>query len=267
MDRSVAKFREGMASGVVETKLTIRNVVEQLDTQLAEPVEESQYHLPITNIPADFSAADKARLSAAYRRSITTEIRPALTRMRDFLRDEYLPVAREQVGLASMKGGPALYERLIESTTTLPLKADDIHRLGLSEVERIKGEMIATMRETGFTGTLARLLRIHPNGPALQAEEPREPDGGLLPHWQNRWTRNYPRCSRRLPKAGLEIRPYEPFREKFEAGGSYQSGTPDGSRPGVFYFNAYDLPSRTTPGERPRCTCTKARQGTISRSA
>ena len=51
-----------------------------------------------------------------------------------------------------------------------------------------------------------------------------------------------------MPKARLEIRPYEPFREKFEAGGSYQSGTPDGTRPGVFYFNAYDLPSRTTPG-------------------
>jgi uncharacterized protein (DUF885 family) len=51
-----------------------------------------------------------------------------------------------------------------------------------------------------------------------------------------------------LPKAPLEIRPYEEFREKFEAGGSYQSGNPDGSRPGIFYFNAYDLPSRTTPG-------------------
>jgi uncharacterized protein (DUF885 family) len=51
-----------------------------------------------------------------------------------------------------------------------------------------------------------------------------------------------------LPKAPLEIKPYEEFREKYEAGGSYQPGTPDGSRPGTFYFNAYDLPSRTTPG-------------------
>jgi uncharacterized protein (DUF885 family) len=51
-----------------------------------------------------------------------------------------------------------------------------------------------------------------------------------------------------LPKAPLEIKTYEEFREKYEAGGSYQQGTPDGSRPGTFYFNAYDLPSRTTPG-------------------
>jgi uncharacterized protein (DUF885 family) len=49
-----------------------------------------------------------------------------------------------------------------------------------------------------------------------------------------------------MPKAKLVIRPYEPFREKFEAGGSYEQGTPDGSRPGTFYFNAYDLPSRST---------------------
>ena len=51
-----------------------------------------------------------------------------------------------------------------------------------------------------------------------------------------------------VPKSKLEIRPYEPFREKFQAGGSYEQGTPDGTRPGIFYFNAYDLPSRTTPG-------------------
>ena len=57
-----------------------------------------------------------------------------------------------------------------------------------------------------------------------------------------------PRFFSETPRTGLEIRPYEPFRERFEAGGSYMSGTPDGSRPGIFYFNAYDLPSRTTPG-------------------
>jgi uncharacterized protein (DUF885 family) len=57
-----------------------------------------------------------------------------------------------------------------------------------------------------------------------------------------------PRFFSTVPKSKLEIRPYEPFREKFEAGGSYNSGTPDGTRPGIFYFNAYDLPSRTIPG-------------------
>ena len=245
MDRSIAKFREGMASGVVETRLTIDNVIAQLDAQLKEPVEDSQYYLPVKNFPADFSAADKARLTTGYRTAITDEIRPALTRLRDFLRDEYRPVAREQVGLGSMKGGPALYERLIESTTTLPLKADAIHQLGLSEVARIGGEMRKVMAEVGFKGTLPEFFEFIRTDPRFQ------------PKSREELTQDYYRVGERvaaklpmdfavLPKTKLEIRPYEEFREKYEAGGSYQSGTPDGSRPGLFYFNAYDLPKRAT---------------------
>ena len=245
MDRSIAKFREGMASGVVETRLTIDNVIAQLDAQLKEPLEDSQYYLPVKNFPADFSEADKARLTTEYRAAITDEIRPALTRLRDFLRDEYRPVARVEVGLGSMKGGPALYERLIESTTTLPLKADAIHRLGLSEVARIGGEMRKVMAEVGFKGTLPEFFEFIRTDPRFQ------------PKSREELTQDYYRVGERvaaklpmdfavLPKTKLEIRPYEEFREKYEAGGSYQSGTPDGSRPGLFYFNAYDLPKRAT---------------------
>ena len=126
-DRSIAKFREGMESGVVETKLTIGNVIAQLDTQLAVPIEESQFMGPTTMYPDDFSAEDKARLTAAYRAK-TEEIYAAHERLRDFLRDEYLPVAREQVGLSAMKGGDKLYEQLIESTTTLPLRCATAQR-------------------------------------------------------------------------------------------------------------------------------------------
>ncbi len=245
IDRSIAKFREGMASGVVETRLTIDNVIQQLDGQLKQPVEQSQYWLPVTNLPADFSAPDKARLATQYRAAITDDIRPALTRLRNFLRDEYRPVARESVGLGQMKGGPALYERLIESTTTLPLKADDIHRLGLSEVARIGGEMRTVMTDVGFKGTLPQFFEFIRTSPRFQPKSRAE------------LTQDYYAVGKRveaklpmdfavIPKTRLEIRPYEEFREKYEAGGSYQSGTPDGSRPGLFYFNAYDLPKRAT---------------------
>lgn len=245
MDRSIAKFREGMASGVVETRLTIDNVIAQLDAQLKEPVEDSQYYLPVKTFPAGFSQADKARLTTQYRSAITDDIRPALTRLRDFLRDEYRPVARVQVGLGSMKGGPALYERLIQSTTSLPLKANAIHQLGLSEVERIGGEMRKVMAEVGFQGTLLEFFEFVRTDPRFQ------------PKSRNELTQDYYRVGEKvdaklplmfatLPKTDLEIRPYEEFRERYEAGGSYQSGTPDGSRPGLFYFNAYDLPKRAT---------------------
>ena len=247
MDASIGRFRQGMASGVFETKMTIRNVIDQLNTQLAQKTEESPYYGPVLKFPADFSDADKARLTAEYRDIIVNGLYPANARLRDFLRDSYLPLAREQVGLSAMKGGEGLYQYLIEQTTTLPLKADDIHNLGLSEVARIKSGMETIKNEVRFKGTLAEFFEHLRSDPKFKMSS------------RDALTQGYYDIGKKvdatistqfkyLPKAPLEIKPYEEFREKYEAGGSYQSGTPDGSRPGTFYFNAYDLPSRTTPG-------------------
>jgi uncharacterized protein (DUF885 family) len=245
MDRSIAKFREGMASGVVETSLTIRNVIEQLDTQLAMKVEDSPYWGPIKAMPDGFSAGDKARLTEAYHASIEGDVYAANRRLRDFLKTEYLPKARNTVGLSQMKGGAELYEQMIEGTTTLPLTADYLHNLGLSEVSRIRAEMEKVRTEVGFKGTLAQFfddMRVNPKFQAKTREE-------LTSQYYaigEKVRAKVPSLFDTIPKAPLEIRPYPEFREKFEAGGSYEQGTPDGSRPGVFYFSAYDLPSRPT---------------------
>ena len=247
MDRSIGRFRQGMATGVFETKMTITNVVDQLNTQLAQKTEESPYYGPVLKFPEGFSDADKARLTSEYRDMVENGLYPANARLRDFLRDSYLPLAREQVGLSAMKGGAGLYQYLIEQTTTLPLKADDIHNLGLSEVARITSGMEAIRKEVGFKGTLPQFFEHLRSDPKFK------------PASREALTQGYYDIGKKvdatisaqfkyLPKAPLEIKPYEEFREKYEAGGSYQQGTPDGSRPGTFYFNAYDLPSRTTPG-------------------
>ena len=247
MDASIGRFRQGMASGVFETKMTISNVIDQLNTQLAQKTEESPYYGPVLKFPPDFSDADKARLTSEYRDIIVNGLYPANARLRDFLRDSYLPLAREQVGLSAMKGGEGLYQYLIEQTTTLPLKADDIHNLGLSEVARIKSGMETIKNEVRFKGTLPEFFEHLRSDPKFKMSS------------RDALTQGYYDIGKKvdatistqfkyLPKAPLEIKPYEEFREKYEAGGSYQSGTPDGSRPGTFYFNAYDLPSRTTPG-------------------
>ncbi len=244
--RAIEKFREGMESGVLETKLTIGNVVQQLDTMLAIPIEDSQYMKPVQDFPEDFSEEDKARLTAAYAAK-TREIYAAEERMRDFLRDEYLPVARESVGLSQMKGGEKLYAQLIESTTTLPLSADYLHDLGLSEVARIKNGLEEIKQEVGFTGTLNEFFDY------VRTDEQFKPES------REALTQSYYDIGEEVdakigdyfslvPKTPLEIKPYDESIEQFQAGGSYQSGAPDGSRPGTFYFNAYDLPSRLTTG-------------------
>ena len=247
LDRTIGRWREGMASGVVDTKLTVRNMIEQLDTQLKQKPEDSPYYGPIKQFPEGISAADRTRLTAEYKAAITGEIYPALTRVRDFLKTEYLPAARDGVGLMYMKGGDQLYRYLVKSTTTLDMTPEQIHDLGLSEVARIRAEMEKVRQEVGFKGTLPQFFNY------LRT------DAKFKPKSREALTQGYydigkavdaklPQFFSTLPKAKLEIRPYEPFREKFEAGGSYSQGTPDGSRPGIFYFNAYDLPSRTTPG-------------------
>ncbi len=245
-DRAIARFREGLASGVLETQLTIGNVISQLDTQLAMDIEDSPFWMPVTNFPDDFSEADKSRLTTEYRTSIA-DIYAAHERMRDFLRDEYYPKARSSVGLGQMKGGPALYRQLIEDTTTLPLTADYLHNLGLSEVARIKTALEDIKDEVGFSGTLNEFFDYV------------RTDARFKPASREALTQTYYDIGKQVdaqigdyfslvPKTPLLIKPYEEYREQFSAGGSYESGAPDGSRPGTFYFNAYDLPSRLTTG-------------------
>ena len=242
-DRAIGRFRQGMASGVLESKLTTKNVIDQLDLLIAQKVEESPFYGPIRKLPATFSEADKARLTAAYRASIETDIQPVHRRVRDFLRDEYLARAREGAGMVHMKGGDKVYQRLIESNTTLPLTAEEVHRTGLREVARIRSEMDSVRTRTGFKGTLAQFfdyLRTDPKFAPASKDALRQGYEAIARRVDARIGEQFST----IPKSPLEIRPVEPFREKSEAGGSYQQGTPDGSRPGIFYYNSYDLPSR-----------------------
>lgn len=245
-DRAIGKFREGMESGVLETSLTIGNVVKQFDTQLAVPIADSQFMKPVQQFPEDFSEEDQARLTAAYEAK-TLEIYAAHEKMRDFLRDEYLPVARETVGLSQMKGGEALYAQLIEQTTTLPLEADYLHNLGLSEVARIKNGMLEIKDEVGFSGTLTEFFDYVRTDPQFKPES-REALTHSYYDIGEQVDEKIGEYFAVLPKTPLNIEPYDESIEQFSAGGSYSSGAPDGSRAGTFYFNAYDLPSRLTTG-------------------
>jgi len=247
VDCSIIRFREGLKAGVVDTKMTIQNVIDQLDLQLAQKPEESPYYGPARKFPPSISETDQGRLREAYVRTISTDLFPAYQRLRDFLRNEYLPQAREGAGLVHMKDGRRLYDFLIENSTTIKMTADEVHDLGLSEVARIRAAMVAISKEVGFAGSLGEFftyLRTDQRFQPASAEWLRnryyeiakQVDNGIHSQFSS------------IPKAKLDIRPVEPFREKTEPGGSYIVGTPDGTRPGVFYFNTYDLPSRTIVG-------------------
>ena len=246
-DGNVERMEQGLKAGIVQPKIVMINVVEQLNAMLADSVEASAFYRPVTKFPDGISAADQARLKAAYAQAISSKVRPALTRMRDFIRDRYLPAARDSVGLQDMKGGPALYRYLVRSNTTTDLTPEAIHQIGLDEVRRLHREMETVKEQVGYKGTLQQFfehIRTHPKFKPASREALQQGYVAI----GKRLDATLPKLFSTLPKAPLEIRPVPALTEKGAARGSYQQGTPDGSRPGVFFFNAYDLPSRTTPG-------------------
>jgi uncharacterized protein (DUF885 family) len=247
LDAAIGRFRQGMTMGVVQPKLVVNNVIDQLNLQIQQGIEGSTFYGPVTAFPDGIAPVDQARLKTEYAAMIRDGIIPAYIRLRDFLKNDYLPVARDSVGLSGMKGGDRLYEYLIEQNTTLPLKAEDVHQLGLREVARITDEMEKIRVQVGFKGTLGEFfeyIRTDPRFKPPSKEWLRDTYVAI----GKRIDARIPEQFALVPKSPLEIRPVEPYREKTEAGGSYQQGTPDGSRPGIFYYNSYDLPSRTTPG-------------------
>ena len=246
VNASIGRMREGMASGVVQPKLVMTNVLEQLDAMIAEGVEGSAFYRPVTKFPADIPQAEQAKLRLAYGSAIRGDLLPALTELRDFIRDEYLPKARTSVGLGEMKGGPELYRYLVEQQTTTTMTPDEIHAIGLSEVARLQGEMEKVKAQVGFKGSLKQFFDHIRTDPKFKPKS-REWLQSEYYAIGKRVDATVGKLFSTLPKSPLEIRPVPALTEKGAARGSYNSGTPDGSRPGVFYFNAYDLPSRTTP--------------------
>lgn len=249
LDRILARLKEGVAAGIVQPRLVSVRVLDQLDRMVAGGVEAMPLMMPVQSFPEAVPAADQERLRAAYRAKVEREILPRYAALRDFVRDVYLPASRpdDRPGLVSMPGGPALYAHLVRTQTTTSLTPEEIHALGLAEVARIHQAMDEVIARVGFRGDRRAFfdhLRTDPQFKVASREALTEGYVAI----GRRVDAALPKLFRTLPKTPLEIRPYPAFLEKDAAGGSYMPGTPDGSRPGIFYFNAYDLPSRTTPG-------------------
>ncbi len=245
IDEIIARFRQGVAAGMVEPKLIVRNVIEQIDAQTRAGVAGSPYAGPLKAMPDAIPAAERATLAADLTASIRDDVLPPLVRLRTYLATEYLPHARDTVGLGGMKGGAALYRYEILDNTTLPLTAEQVHSLGLSEVARITREMDAIRIKTGFTGDLHAFFRYMSTSPKFAPpsrdwiEQRYKTLGATV-------DAHIPAQFSLVPRATLRILPTPGYREKSSAGGEYQQGTPDGSRPGIFYYNGYDLPTRFT---------------------
>jgi uncharacterized protein (DUF885 family) len=243
MAQAQVNMREGISRGLTQPRILMERVVPQLESQLVSPVEESDFYKPISAMPDSFSESDRDRLTAAYIAAIETKLIPAYLSMRNFVRDEYIPAARDSHGINALPGGPQRYAYLVRRTTTTDLTPEQIHSTGLAEVSRIQEEIQGVMNQVEFDGELHDFFEFLNTDPQFFFTERQD----LLDGYnalREVIDPNAPLLFNTIPKAGYEIRLVEPFREKSASGGQYRGASPDGSRPGVFFANAYDLSAR-----------------------
>ncbi len=243
MEQAKTNMREGMGKGYVQPRILMEKVIPQLESQLVESVEQSAFYRPVKNMPASFSAEDRTRLTDAYVDAIGTRLIPAYAAMRDFVRDEYIPAARDSDGIDGIPGGRDIYAYLVRRTTTTDMTPAEIHELGLREVERIHGEMQTVMSDVAFDGDLPAFFKFLNTDPQFYFDDGQQLIDGYNA-LRDEVHGKVMALFHRFPKAEYEIRAVEPFREKSAAGGSYMRPSPDGSRPGVFYANTYDIKAR-----------------------
>jgi uncharacterized protein (DUF885 family) len=243
IDQLVSNMKEGMQAGVTQPRILMAKLQPQIDAHVVDNVEDSNFYTPVRDMPEDFSAEDRERLTAAYEDKIMNTIVPAYQRISNFIGDDYLDNARETVGLYAQPNGVSWYEYMVRIRTTTNMTPEEVHQVGRNEVARIHGEMQSVMEEVGFEGDLKEFFEYMNTDPQFFFDEPEQ----LIQGYRD-MSDHVAGLSEKLfeifPKTGFEVRRVEPFREKSASGGSYQAGTPDGARPGVFYANAYDLSAR-----------------------
>jgi uncharacterized protein (DUF885 family) len=244
LDHAQELMRRGIANGHVHHRVIAERVIKQL-TDSIDGAAESPFLGPLSNFPPALSTAERERFVLAYKRAVADKITPAYERLRTFMKTEYLPRSREDApGLSAMRDGATVYAYALEQHTTTKLTAAEIHKLGREEVARIQGEMDRIRVQVGFKGTLSEFFVHVRSDPKFKFNS----KNAMLDAYravQSRVEERLPGQFLRLPKSTLEIREV-PQAQASAVGAYYIPGTPDGSRPGVFYLNTSDLASQST---------------------
>lgn len=228
------KMREGVRLGYVLPKSLVLKIIPQIEVLATTPLDEHLFYSPVHLFPESFTDSECQHLTQAYAAMVTDKIIPAYAELTEFLQTEYLAAARDTSGIQGIPNGDAYYAHQIKRYTTTTMTADEIHRLGLNEVARIRGEMESVKTEVGYDGELKGFFDYVRNKPELMPyNEPQQ----VIDHYYRIYERVQPRVDQlfsKKPTTKFEIRRTEAFREK-SASAEYNAGSLDGSRPGIFY--------------------------------
>ncbi len=243
VDQTIVRLEKGLETGVTPPRVTLRDLPQQVRNLLVEEPLESPMLKAFNEFPADLPAAEQTRLRDEAVEVFRDQVAPAYRRLLAYVEETYLPGAREEIAMSALPDGEAWYALRVREMTTTDLNPRQIHEIGLAEVARIRAEMDRVIAESGFEGTFEEFTEFLRTDPRFYFETPEE----LLRAYRDiakRADAELPALFRTLPRLPYGIVPVPAYAEKSQTTAYYERGSLEAGRPGRFFANTYDLPSR-----------------------
>ncbi len=226
--RVLGQTTEVLRAGMKDKLMPVRFLAEKLPAQCEGIIESDPFLLPTKKYPASISPEDQQRLTKEITEAINTDVIPAYKSFAAFVRDEYAPQGRTTLSVMSLPDGPKRYENDIYARTTTHMTPDEIHQLGLREMERIQAEMLVIAKKEGFPdlASFRASLKTNPKYIPTSAEQILDD----FRHYIAQMQPKLPQLFTLLPKSPVTVEAIPPFQSA--AATHYVTGTPDGKRPG-----------------------------------
>jgi len=242
-DETISDMRLGMVNGMMPPKFLLEKVVEQSNGIASAAPDKSPFAEPFQKLPEAFSDADKTRLKAEGIAAIQNEVNPAYAKFTAFVKSDYVPRGRSEVGIWSLPNGDAIYKFMVRQSTTTDVEPEKIHQIGLQQVAEIEEQMQAVAKKLGYKDFKALAAAIAAD-PKLHGQS-REQILDLYRRYIDQMKPKLPTLFDRLPKADVIVLPVESFRENDAPDAQYIPGTPNGSRPGHVMVNTSNPQKRS----------------------
>ena len=238
LDQTTVQMRKGMNEKLMPPRFLLEKVVDQCNGIASQAPEKSPFAQPFFNFPAGISESERKRLREAGLAAIKDSVLPAYARFTAFVRDEYAPMGRVEPGIWSLPDGAARYRFDVRLMTTTGLNPEQIHQIGLKQVDEIEAEMLAVAHKLGFSD-LAGLNDHIKNERSFYATSGQQLLD-LYAKYVHDMEPELPKLFGHLPKNKLAVIPMVASRSKDAVPADYTDGTADGSRPGHINVNEWD---------------------------
>ena len=236
--RTMALMRQGIKEQMLHPKVVMRRVPAQIRKQLVDRSRESPYYKPFHTFTVEMTEAEKNRLRNDAAAAIESCILPSYRTFLEFFEKEYLPACFDDVGCWQRRDGQKMYAELARRFTTTSLTPQEIHDIGLAEVNRIRSAMEIIQKEVGFAGSFQEFLAHLRTDKQFYFDTPDE----LLQAYRECCDRINPNLSklfRKLPKSDYDIRPIPDQMAPDTTTAYYRPPAADGTRPGSYFVNLY----------------------------